>query len=70
MPIALGCGHTHSFGLRADMMVRGCMTPSSYSDWRELLDLYPGHVLEVSIWDSCIGDVPGRNAVVWEIRKY
>ena len=59
-----------ALGLRADMLLRGAMTPSSYDDWRLLLDAYPGHVLEVSIYDRCLGDVPGRNALVWEIRRY
>lgn len=57
-------------GLRADLMLREAMTPSSYDDWRELLDHYPGHVLEVSIYDRCLGDIPNRNALVWEIRRY
>ena len=57
-------------GLAADLLIQSVMTPSSYDDWRLLLDEYPGHVLEVSIYDRCLGDVPGRNALVWEIRKY
>jgi hypothetical protein len=57
-------------GLRADLLIREAMTPSSYEDWRLLLDCYSGHVLEVSIYDRCLGDIPGRNALVWEIRKY
>jgi hypothetical protein len=59
-----------ALGLRADMLLRGAMTPSSYEDWRVLLDQYPGHVLEVSIYDRCLGDIPGRNALVWEVRRY
>lgn len=58
------------FGLRADIMIRGAMTTGSYEDWRELLDRYPSHVLEVSIYDRCIGDIPRRNALVWEVRRY
>jgi hypothetical protein len=58
------------FGLRAAIMLRAAMTPSSYEDWRVLLDQYPGHVLEVSVYDRCIGDTPGRNALVWEVRRY
>jgi hypothetical protein len=59
-----------AWGLRADLMLREAMTPSSYDGWRELLDRYPGHVLEVSIYDRCLGDIPNRNALVWEIRRY
>jgi hypothetical protein len=57
-------------GLVSDLMIKGAMTPSSYEDWRELLGRWPGHVLEVSIYDRCLGDVPHRNALVWEIRRY
>lgn len=60
----------HTYGLRADLMLRNAMTPSSYEDWRVLLDQYPKHVLEVSIYDCCVGDTPGRNALVWEVRRY
>jgi hypothetical protein len=57
-------------GLRADLMIREAMTPASYDDWQLLLARYPGHVFEVSIYDHCLGDCPGRNALVWEVRKY
>ena len=57
-------------GLRSDMMLRVAMTPSSYEDWLLLLDRYHGHVFEVSIYERCLGDTPGRNALVWEVRRY
>jgi hypothetical protein len=57
-------------GLVAKHLLIGYMTPSSWSDFEVLLDQYPGHVFEVSVYNKCFGDTPGRNAVVWEIRKY
>jgi hypothetical protein len=60
----------HTYGLRADVLLRRAMTDASYEDWRILLDQYPDHVLEVSIYDRCLGDIPGRNALVWEVRRY
>ena len=27
-------------------------------------------VIEVSVYDCCLGDLPGRNALVWEVRRY
>jgi hypothetical protein len=57
-------------GLMSDLLIREAMTPASYEDWRELLDRYPDHVLEVSIFDRCLGDLPHRNALVWEVRRY
>jgi len=67
---ALRKASQETYGLRSDMLLRGAMTPSSYEDWRVLLDQYPKHILEVSIYDRCLGDIPDRNALVWEIRKY
>jgi len=57
-------------GLAADVMLRQAMTPSSHEDWLLLLDRYPGHVLEVSIYGRCLGDTPWRNTLVWEVRRY
>jgi hypothetical protein len=57
-------------GLRADLLIAHAMCPGSLEDWRALLDQYPDHVFEVSIFDGYVGDVPYRNAVVWEVRKY
>lgn len=57
-------------GLRADLLLRDAMTQASYEDWQELLERYPEHVLEVSIYDRCLGDLPERNALVWEVRRY
>jgi hypothetical protein len=59
-----------STGLASDLLLRSVMTPLSYEDWRLLLDRHPGHVLEVSVYEHCLGDTPGRNALVWEVRRY
>ena len=70
MRAALAANQKVVSGLRADLLIRGAMTPSSHEDWEELIERYPGHVLELSIYESCLGDVPGRNALVWEVRRY
>lgn len=57
-------------GLQARLLVQGLMTPSSFADWQVLIDRYPGHVLEVSIYNRCFGDTPQRNALVWEVRRF
>jgi hypothetical protein len=38
------------------------------ADLDELLDLYPGHVVELSAYDRCVGIYPHRKAVIWEVR--
>ena len=57
-------------GLLADLVIRSAMTPAAHDDWQDLKDRYPDHVLEVSIYDRNLGDCPGRNALVWEVRLY
>ena len=59
-----------SRGLLTRQLLRGNMTPSSYSDLQELEQLYPDHVIELSVYSKCVGDTPGRNTLVWEIRQY
>lgn len=58
------------YGYYAKDLIRQHMTASSWSDFEVLLDQYPDHVLEVSIYDICLGDIKGRNSLVWEVRRY
>lgn len=57
-------------GLAGRFLLRAAMTPSSWADFDALLERYPGHVLEVSVYSRCLGDLRGRNALVWEVRRY
>lgn len=57
-------------GTRGDVLLRSLLNDNSYDDVRGLLDLYPDHVVEFTVLDVCMGTVPGRNAVVWEVRSY
>lgn len=58
------------YGLMARELLRVFMTPSSWEDFEVLLEEYPGHVLEVSVYEGNVGDLPGRNTIVWEVRRY
>jgi hypothetical protein len=46
------------------------LTASSYSDLRALIEVYPEHAVEFSTYNHCLGDLRGRNTVIWEVRKY
>lgn len=70
MRTAIRANPSVAYGYKALNLIRSNMTPSSWSDFEMLLDQYPGHVLELSIYSKCLGDIPGRNALVWEIRRY
>lgn len=70
MRTALSLAPENAYGLQARLLIQQAMTPSSYEDWNLLISRYPSHVFEVSIYENCLGDTPGRNALVWEIRRY
>jgi hypothetical protein len=57
-------------GLTALMMLQGAMTPGSYDDLMAVMDTWPDHVIEVSVWSVDVGDIPNRNAIIWEVRSY
>jgi hypothetical protein len=60
----------YSIGYRTLVMFEYFMTPSSYADFNVLCELFPDHVIELSIYSICVGDIKGRNVLVWEVRKY
>ena len=57
-------------GLMATMLLAGSMNDLSYAWLRYLLETYPNHVVEFSVYETCWGTVPGYNTVFWEIRAY
>ena len=67
---ALATASATVYDLRAYLLLRYYMSPESHDDWLMLLEQYPNHVLEVSVYDTFLGDSPRQNALVWEIRKY
>jgi hypothetical protein len=67
---ALTEGGQHAGWLQAKLMLQGAMTPSSYRDLEVLIEEYDAHAIELSIFRKCLGNVPGRNTIVWEVRKY
>lgn len=46
------------------------LNENSFQDLHDLLDRYDDHVVELSALNRCIGTIPHRNAVVWEVRLY
>jgi len=57
-------------GLAARGLLRTHLWPADYESLREVLDLYSGHVVELSACNRAVGVIPGRNTVVWECRDY
>lgn len=57
-------------GSAADALLRTVLNEYSYDDVKTLLQEYPDHVVEFSALDRTFGTLPGRNAVIWECRRY
>jgi len=70
MRLALAEDGRHATGLAAKMLLQRHLSPASMDDMRELLDLYPGHVVEFTAFSRNVGWARGRNAIVWEVRAY
>lgn len=67
---ALAAQQLVSHGLKTRMLLRHHMTPSSYADLEVLIEQYPAHVIELTACSGTVGDTPGRNTLVWEVRQY
>jgi hypothetical protein len=61
---------THAYRLEAEFLLRSHLTPASHEDVTALLDRYPGCVIEFSSYAVPLGNCPGRNTIIWEVRGY
>lgn len=62
---------SHSIqGIMADSLLRQHMDQYSYIQFQELLESYPDHVIEFSVYSIDCGIIPNRNTIYWEIRAY
>lgn len=57
-------------GLAARGVLARHLNPASLADLWALFERWPGHVVELSACARPFGTVPGRNAVIWEVRAY
>ena len=58
----------HTEGAAAVAILRSYLDGNSYDDLLTLQTKYPDHVIEFSAYECCLGDVPGRNTIIWELR--
>jgi len=59
-----------AIGLKAKIILEQYLNFSDYDCVMDLLDLYPDHIIEFTVFDSCIGNISNRNTIIWEVRKY
>lgn len=57
-------------GVTAKLILERYLNPNSLEDLCDVLETFPGAVVELSTVEQCIGTIANRNAVVWEVRHY
>jgi hypothetical protein len=57
-------------GPGARLILKRVMSEGSYDDLMELCRLYPGSIIEFTVYEIFVGNLKGRNVVVWEVRNY
>lgn len=57
-------------GTAARLLLERHLNANALGDLYDLLNKYDGHVVEFSAIDICMGRLPGRNMIVWEVRNY
>ena len=55
-------------GVLARRLLRHHLNTAAMDDLDILINNYPRYVIELSAMDRCLGTVPGRNAIIWEVR--
>jgi hypothetical protein len=54
----------------ARLVLKRHLNENDLDDLEILIKNYPDHVIELSALDSCLGTIPHRRGIVWEVRKY
>jgi hypothetical protein len=67
---ALRSSGAQVFGLKAKMILEQYLTPADYEDLMDILDRFPDHAVEFSVLDRCVGFLPHRRTIIWEVRLY
>jgi hypothetical protein len=70
MNLALKEEELKANGLKALNILKQNLFPSSYSDMQVLFEKYPESVIEFSSYKIAVGNIRGRNTIIWEVRNY
>jgi len=60
----------HQEGINALHILKRNLFPSSYEDLNTLFDIFPDSTIEFGSYDICVGNLPNRNTIIWEVRNY
>ena len=68
---AIAAGHMKSYGYcMTKVLLDKFLDPSSRDDLDMLLELFPGHTIELTSFSVDVGVFPNRNSIFWETRLY
>lgn len=71
MRVAFAQGLNKHYGyLETKMLLDRFMDPCSRNDLDDLLELYPDATIEFTCFNVNVGNIPGRNTIMWETRNY
>ncbi len=71
MRITMAAGlHRHCGYLQTKVLLDRYMDPASRDDVDALLERYPDATIEFTCFTVNVGNIPGRNTMMWEVRNY
>jgi len=59
-----------AIGLKAKFILEKYLNSSDYDTIMDLLNIYPDHIIEFTVFDHYVGTIPNRNTIIWEVRRY
>ena len=62
--------HKHRGYLETKLLLDKYMDPSSRDDLDIFLEMYPDATIEITCFNIDVGNIPGRNVMMWEIRDF
>lgn len=57
-------------GVQVVDLLNRFMDASSRDDLDALFELYPDATIEFTCYSCLVGNLPGRNSIIWEVRSY
>jgi len=70
MKIALRKQSKSITGIQTQNLLKAHLDPNSLNNIFELLDLFPNDIIEFSTFSINLGNIKGRNTIIWEVRGY
>ena len=70
MKRALAIEQKYLNGLQAKLLLERELFPPSLEEVNMIRKAFPDSVIEFSSYETLVGELPGRNTIIWEVRDY